>query len=100
MTEPPVDRTTVLLLLQRALLGEVFSTLRRVTVEWTDRSVSFIAYVDGPVSDADAESLRCVETELVAGFPPEVLVSHELIRIDAPAQISDTRISVFRRREE
>lgn len=58
MTTPPVERTHVLLSLQRAMLGEIFPTLRVVTVEWSDRLVKFFAYVDGPLSDEDEEAVR------------------------------------------
>jgi hypothetical protein len=58
MTTRAVERTLVLLSLQRAMLGEVFPSLRRITVEWSDHMVKFVTYVDGPLQDDDEESLR------------------------------------------
>lgn len=92
-------RVNVLLSLQRALLGEVFPALRAVTVEWSDTSVKFFAYVDGEVQEEDEESISCVATEVTADFPAEVDVSWEVIRRDAPASTQDGRITVYLRRE-
>ena len=68
MTELAVTRTKVLLSLQRALLGEVFPALREVTVDWSDSSVKFFAYVDGELAPEDEESLSCVSAEVAADF--------------------------------
>jgi hypothetical protein len=54
MNERQIERTMVLLSIQRALLGEVFPALRAVSVEWADRSVKFVAFVDGPLEEVDA----------------------------------------------
>lgn len=42
MKASPVNRESVLLSLQRALLGEVFPALRAVTVEWSEGAVKFV----------------------------------------------------------
>ena len=70
MSHREVSRTLVLLSLQRALLGEVFSSLRAVTVDWSDSMVKFWAYVDGPLAAEDEESLSCVSAEVAADFWP------------------------------
>ena len=99
MNPREVTRTLVLLSLQRALLGEVFASLRAVTVEWSDSMVKFWAYVDGPSTTEDEESLSCVSAEVAADFWPGVLIDYEIIRCDAPQAIPDSRTRVYSRRE-
>lgn len=99
MTGRAVERTLVLLSLQRALLGEVFPSLRAVTVEWSDSVVKFFAYVDGPLAEEDAESLSCVSAEVAADFWSGVAIEYEVIRADLPTRVEDARTRVFHRRE-
>ncbi len=99
MTELAMTRTKVLLSLQRALLGEVFPALREVTVDWSDSSVKFWAYVDGELAPEDEESLSCVSAEVAADFWSGVEIDYEIIRCDAPQRIQDGRLAVFCRRE-
>ena len=99
MTPRSVDRTLVLLSLQRALLGEVFPALRAVTVEWSDRVVKFWAYVDGPIADEDLESLSVISAEVAADFWSGVDIDYEVVRLDSPQPIEDSRTRVFRRKE-
>lgn len=99
MTLRSVDRTLVLLSLQRALLGEVFPALRAVTVEWSDKLVKFWAYVDGPIADEDLESLSVISAEVAADFWSGVDVDYEVVRLDWPTPIEDSRTRAFRRRE-
>ena len=99
MSHREVSRTLVLLSLQRALLGEVFSSLRAVTVDWSDSMVKFWAYVDGPLAAEDEESLSCVSAEVAADFWPGVDIDYEVIHLDAPQPILDGRTRVYSRKE-
>ena len=100
MTERSVDRALVLLSLQRAMLGEVFPALRAVTVEWSNAAVKFFAYVDGPLTEEDAESLSCISAEVAADLWSGVELDYEVVRRDSPARIDDARVRVFHRRED
>lgn len=93
-------RPRVLHSIQRALLGEVFPALRAVTVEWRADLVKFYAYVDGSVTDEDMLSLSCVSAEVAADFEATVDIDYEVVRLDAPEAIVDSRTWVFARREE
>lgn len=93
-----VDRSLVLLSFQRALLGEVFPALRGMTVEWSDSLVKFWAYVDGQLSEADAESLSCVSAEVAADFWDGVSIEYEVMTLVPTARIEDQRTYVFLRR--
>lgn len=94
-----INRTTVMLSLQRALLGEVFPSLRMLTVEWTCDRVFFYAYVDGAISENDSESLSCISAEVAADYWDDIEIDYEAIRIDYPAKITDSRTRVYHRRE-
>jgi hypothetical protein len=99
MTAQKIERTQVLLSLQRAMLGEVFPALRAVTVEWSDTSVKFWAYIDGPLTEEDADSLSCMSAEIAGDFWPGVEIDYEPVRLDFPDKIMDMRARVFHRRE-
>ncbi|MEQ1506590.1 MAG: hypothetical protein ABMB14_30460 [Myxococcota bacterium] len=95
-----ITRVRVLVSLQRALLGEVFPSLRALTVEWGPGRVKFWAYVDGEPFPEDTESLSCVSAEVAGDFDADVAVEYEIVRRDAPAPIGDTRVFAYRRREQ
>jgi hypothetical protein len=94
-----VERSLVLLSLQRALLGEVFTALRAVTVEWSGSLVKFWAYVDGPLSEEDAESLSCVSAEVAADFWDGIDIAYEVVRLAPATRVEDQRVYVFLRRD-
>jgi hypothetical protein len=99
MTNVGTRRCEVLLSLQRALLGEVTPNLRAVTVNYDDTSIHFEAFFDGAISDDEREGMSLVETEVLADFPAVHKVTHEVIRMDAPAMIPKDRIWVYFRKE-
>ncbi len=93
-------RCRVLLTIQRALLGEVFPDLRAITVDWSLEFVKFRAYVHGESRPDDLDSLSCVSAELSADFEEEINIEYSIIRIDAPNQIVDSGVFVYKRREK
>lgn len=62
-------RNSVILSVQRALLGEVSPALRGVTVGWDEKTITILCYYDGRISTEDREAMSCVETEVMADFP-------------------------------
>jgi hypothetical protein len=92
-------RSSVLLAIHAALLGEISPALRAVSVSWTDTSIHFDCYFDGEVGDEDRDSMSCVETELIAMHPETHVITHEIHRMDYPAPLPQTAERVFRRRE-
>ena len=95
-----LDRSNaVLLSMQRALLGAIPPRLRAVTVRFDDTRLHFDAFFEGAIRDEDHETMSEVETELIAGFPDEHQISHELIRLDPPALIPKDRAWVYFRKE-
>lgn len=93
------QRVRVLLSLQRALVGEVFSALRMVSAEWTERTLTIFFYVDGELRDDDEGSVFSIAGEVAGDFEPDVAVNHHVVRCDMPTPIQDGRACVFGRRE-
>ena len=85
--------------IQRALLGEVAEELRAVVLSVDGHDVDIRFYFDGPVSEANADSASCVETEILADFEAEDTISVRCIRQDAPNEIIDEGVWVYQRRE-
>jgi hypothetical protein len=99
MRDTDVRRCEVLVALQQALLGEVTANLRAVTVSYDETSIHIEAYFDGEIHDEEREAISLVETEVMAEFPPTHMITHELIRRDAPALIPKDRAWVYFRKE-
>jgi hypothetical protein len=92
-------RSSVFLAMQVALLGEVSSELRAVSVSWSETSIHYDCYFDGEVGDENRDSMSCVETELIAMYPETHVITHEIHRIDYPVPLPQTAERVYRRRE-
>jgi len=89
----------VLVAVQQALLGEVSSRLRCVTVSWDDTSIHLDCYFDGQIDEEDRESMSSVETELMAVFPSTHVVDHAIHRLDYPNRIPKETTWAYHRRE-
>ena len=87
------------LILQVALLGEVFPALQGVGFTLENEKVELIFYHDGALSEEDRESTSCVETEVMAGLPKSVVVVSQVIRVDAPKSMPDPGRWAYCRRE-
>lgn len=60
--------------------------MRGVTVGWTSSEITVRALIDGPVDEDDAESIDCVGTEIIAGFPNHT-IAVEVLRVDVPESL-------------
>jgi hypothetical protein len=81
-------RISVLLSVQRALLGAVPSSLRAVACDWTNDLIVLRFIFDGPIDEQDAESMNAVCTEVMADFPSPTGIKEEMIRADYPIEVS------------
>ncbi len=98
--EDAIDRETdVRAALQGALVGNVPATLRAVSASCDTNHIHFICVFDGEISDEDADTMLCVDTELVAWYPATHVITHEIRRLDAPAEILVREFPVFLRKE-
>ena len=96
----PITRASIVLAANRALWGEVSSSVRKVFTKADYHHVYIHFVMDGSISDDDQESIRCVASELVADFP-EHGVKESSVRLDAPTRVPDLEgwYLVFARRE-
>lgn len=85
--------------IQRALLGEISPQLRAVVFSIVGKNIDVRFYFDGLISEADVESASCVETEIIADYEAEDVVTVRCIRLDAPETIDDDGTWVYQRRE-
>lgn len=85
--------------LQRALLGEIPPALRACIFSIYNLNIDIRFYFDGAISEKDEESISCVESEVLADYDPEYVISARCIRLDTPAIINDDGIWVYSRRE-
>jgi hypothetical protein len=94
-------RQSVLLFVQRAMLGEVFPALRALSVHWDTKSIHISAFVDGEPQSTDIESISCIETEMMADFLDSFQIDTAIIRCDAPSQLPSvgSGVWVYARRE-
>lgn len=91
-------RRDVALALQKALLGEVTSSLRGVAVEIVASEVGLVFYYDGPITDDQRESADLVHTEAVADLSEDVTLNYDVARVDSPRRLPDHSFWVFRRK--
>lgn len=100
MTSLQLDRRAMVLLsVQRALLGVVSAALRAVVVDYSETSITVTSYFDGEISEDDAESMSCVETEVVADFAADDRVEVRCVRCDVPHPIDGRGVWAYQRRE-
>ncbi len=78
-------RATLLLSIQRALLGAVSANLRAVSGEWTDTRIKLRFLYDGEVGAGDVDSAQVVGSEVIADFPSPWTIEEEILRLDFPA---------------
>ncbi|MGJ4947825.1 hypothetical protein [Bradyrhizobium sp. HKCCYLS20291] len=95
-----LERSSILVSVNRALLGEVSASLREVRYALSDGNIDIFCVFDGEISEDDQESMSCVATEVMADFP-DVTVQEHCLRIDAPERIPSLlgRVTVFARKE-
>jgi hypothetical protein len=77
-------RASVLLSLQRALLGAVGPNLRAVAVGWDERGLEFVCFVEREVTADDEDEMGTVCAEVAADFAPPFAVDFRVLRLDAP----------------
>jgi hypothetical protein len=93
-------RVRILLSLQRALLGEVFPSLRSLWAEWTERGVLLRWHVEGSLSGEDQDSVTAVEADVLADCDPIFSVESEIVTHAPDVRRGQGSIAcVFKRRE-
>ncbi len=97
-------RQTLLLSVQRALLGAVPAALREVRCGWSGQEIKLRFVFDGEIDPDDYESSQIVGSEVIGDFPEIPKISEEIIRLDYPdslnEQIEDTTMTLVYWRKE
>ncbi len=81
------SHVTLLLEIQRALLGIVTPNLRMVTAEGNEEEIHLVFYYHGDIPGKEKEMAEVASAEIVSGFSNQTL-NLEIIRVDAPAKMS------------
>lgn len=105
MTNERMDqllRTELLLSLQRALIGAVPASLRAVTCDWDETTVTLRYIFDGPVQPDDKDGLWAVGSDVVADFSDTMALDEQIVRADHPAALAPhfLRAWAYMRKEE
>jgi hypothetical protein len=94
-----LDDTNIRLSAQRALLGNVPSSLRSASLDVDGSTISFRCYFDKGASEEDYELLRCAGTEVIADYPSGRTIEEQLILLPWPGEMSHLKHLVFLRYE-
>jgi hypothetical protein len=95
------DRRDIVLRLsaQRALWGNVPSSLRSVSVEERGTTIHFRAVFSPEATEEDRELLSVAATEVIADFPAPFMLEEEFLEIAPPAEPEHLRYLIFLRAE-
>ena len=77
-------RAEVLLSVQRALVGAVPASLRAVTCDWSEATVTLRYVFDGPVHPFDADRMMAVGGEVAADLGYAFSLDEKVVRADHP----------------
>lgn len=92
-------RATLGLSLQRALLGEIPPQLRGVEVRLGNAQADLLFYFDGPISEANLETISEIESEVLADMPSDYKIESRPVITAGPAALPDTGFWVYRRKD-
>jgi hypothetical protein len=92
---------SLLLSLQRALLGEVHPQLRQASIEAesVERCIRLRFEYDGAPSEIAKESCSCAATEVIADFPIDWSLDEQHVSVLTPSDLSPLRHIAYRRAE-
>ena len=95
------DRQSLLLSLQRALLGEVHAALRQASIEADPvmQMVHLRFEYDGDPSEAVKESCSCAASEVISDFPEPWQLDEQHVAVPRTQQLSPLAQVAYRRSE-
>ncbi|MEP6564349.1 MAG: hypothetical protein ABJB10_04375 [Mesorhizobium sp.] len=95
-------RSTLLLSVQRALLGAVPQNLRAVTCGWEGTEIKLRFVFDGEIAEATWDDARIVGSEVVADFAAPWTISEDFVRLDYPNDMGPGALALwaYRRKED
>ncbi len=84
---------------QRALLGNIPTTLRSASVEYRDTEIACRFVFDGEPSEYDRELLSCAASEIIADYNDPYTISEEYLAVQYPSEMKYLQHIVFARHE-
>ena len=99
-TSSQPGREALLTAVQRAMLGEVFPALRRVIVNWSNRSVLLQAQVEAADIQTSRDRVLRIAENLVEELTDQLDVRHETVTDEPSSPEGLERRSVYVRRAE
>jgi len=75
----PMDRISVIFELNYVLLGMISSSMRAITIKWTDTTFHLRVYFDENVTEYEKELANIIETEIITALPDLTYISHECV---------------------
>lgn len=92
-------RVKILLAAQASLLGEIFPSIRKITIDWTENSISLIYHVSSELSEEDTESVSIIETVMYSHLP-EFEITSIIITPSSPLPVTAQGVVIFAVRPE
>jgi hypothetical protein len=91
-------RSDIILSVNRALIGEVFSQLIAVSCSIAiGKRIELTFFVDSVLPDPIIEDISCIETEVIADFSDDFNISHRIVVVDR-ADLSPGGFWIFLRK--
>lgn len=73
-------RSDIILSVNRALLGEIFPELVAVSCKVESESkFELTFFVDSVIPSSRVEDISCIETEILADFPENFIISYKIV---------------------
>ena len=76
----PIQRGSLLLSAQQALVGNIGKSVLAVSISAVDDHIRMIAWLEADASEEQEEALDIALTEILADFPTEVLGDIQFVR--------------------
>ena len=87
----------------RAMIGEISSPMRMITLKWDDTNIFLKGYIDGEITSKDRDSIGIIWGTIITDFVDTHDGNFEVIRYDYPKRlndIADNGMVIYCRREE
>ena len=93
-------RTSVLLSIQAALLGEITPNIRGITCAWSESTITIHCLFENEITEEDEDSMDCVATDIIANFT-EHTIDLQCITVNMSESLAQHGLSawVYMRKE-
>lgn len=88
----------LMLSIQRALLGEVVSSLRGVAFDWSDEHIIIYFYIDGQLSEDLQDDFTSISVEVVANYTIAT-IEEKIFSIFSPEPLPKHEYWAYKRKE-